>query len=280
MARMGRYTAEFTLLGLTMVIGLLGFWDIYLGADARPQPHHHLHLAVTYLWMALLLAQLVLLVRGDRSLHRSFGLAVLVAGPLLVAMAAFLTVHSAHRAIESGQDDFLIVQNIVGTIWLGLMLSLAFIFKKRRRLHGACLFSTLILFLGPALFFVLIIWAPPFRIEGPDTFYRFGMAAMTGQAIVLGIALLLLLKDRRNNWPYLLAAASFAIAEGVKAWLTAAGLIDPLTRTAAVPDQTATFALAFAITAALLAFPVLASRANGASGRAPSKPRPANPIRP
>ena len=255
-----QYAAEFVLVGATMVVGLLGFWDIYLGPEARPQPHHHLHIGITYLWMGLLLAQLILLARGNRALHRRLGLAVLAAGPLLVAMAALLTVHSAHRAIETGQDDFLIVQNILGTIWLALMLVLAFVLKKRRKVHGAALSSTLILFLGPALLFALLAFARPFRIEGPETFYRFGMAVMTVQVIVVVIALLMLFRDRRNNWPYLLAAASLFVGEGLKAWLTSLNLIDRLTRAVAAPNQALTFVLALAITAALLAATVLPSR--------------------
>ncbi len=260
MGQAKQYAAEFLLVGATMAVGLFGFWDIYMGPDARPQPHHHLHIAVTYLWMGLLLAQMILLARGNRALHRRLGLAVLAAGPLLVAMAALLTVHSAHRAIETGKPDFLIVQNILGTIWLALMLVLAFALKKRRKVHGAALTSTLILFLGPALFFALIAFAPPFRIEGPETFYRFGLAAMTGQAIIVVIALLMLFSDRRNNWPYLLAAVSFFIGEGLKAWLTSMNLIDPLTRTVAAPNKALTFIVALAITAALLAATVLPSR--------------------
>lgn len=260
MSQARQYAAEFLLVGATMAVGLLGFWEVYLGPDASPQPHHHLHIAVTYLWMGLLLAQLILLARGNRALHRRLGLAVLAAGPLLVAMAALLTVHSAQRAIETGQADFLIVQNILGTIWLSLMLVLAFALKKRRKVHGAALSSTLILLLGPALFFALIAFAPPFRIEGPETFYRFGMAAMTGQAIIVVIALLMLFRDRRNNWPYVLAAASFFVGEGLKAWLTSMNLIDPLTRNVAGPNQALTFVLALAITAALLAITVLPPR--------------------
>ena len=253
MAKAKYYAAELMLVGATMVVGALGFWSIYFGPDADPQPHHHLHVFTTYLWMGLLLTQLILLARGSRAQHRRLGLAVLVAGPLLVGSAALLTVHSAHRAIVSGEPDFLIVQNVLGTAWLALIIVLAFILKKRRKLHGALLSSTLILFLGPALFFALIAFAPPFRIEGPETFYRFQSAGMTGQAIILVVVMLMFLKDRRSNWPYLFAAAAFLLGEGVKALLTTLGRIDALTRIVAWPDQVATFAISFAIVAALLA---------------------------
>jgi hypothetical protein len=260
MARYRPYAAEFLVLGTTMVVGLLGFWNIYFGHGADPQPHHHLHMATTYLWMGLLLTQLVLLTSGKRSEHRRWGLAVLAAAPLLVASVALLTVHSASSALAAGEEDFLIVQNVFGTLWLALVIILAFVLKKRRKVHGALLSSTLILFLGPALFFVLISFAPPFRIEGPETFYRFQTAAMTAQAIVLATALLLLIKDRRHNWPYLFAASSFLLAEATKAWLTRLDLIDPLTRLVGAPDEASTFVVIFAIVATLLATTLLPTK--------------------
>lgn len=253
MARYKPYAAELMLLGMTMVVGMLGFWNIYFGQGADPQPHHHLHVATTYIWMGLLFTQMVLLSRGKRAEHRLWGLAVLAAGPPLVASAALLTVHSASRALASGEEDILIVQNVLGTFWLALVLILAFVLKRRRKVHGALLCSTLILFLGPALFFALLTFAPPFRIEGPETFYRFQTAGQTGLAIILAIVLLFLIKDWRHNWPYLFAAASYLLAEVMKAWLTRLDLIDPLTRLVGAPKEASTFLVTLAIVAALLA---------------------------
>lgn len=252
MGRYRPYAAELLLVLFTMVVGALGFWNIYAGASADPQPHHHLHVATTFGWMGLLLGQLLLLARGKRASHRRLGLAVLVAGPLLVASAALLAVHSARRALVSGEEDVFIVGNVLGTLWLALILFMAFALKKRRKVHGAFLSSTLILFLGPALFFALIAFAPPFRIEGPETFYRFQTAGMTGLAIILLIVLLLFVKDRRNNWPYLFAASAYLLGEAGKAMLGRMDLIDPLTRTVATPSESAAFIIALAIMLALL----------------------------
>lgn len=257
MGRYRPYAAELLLILLTTVVGVLGFWDIYAGPRADPQLHHHLHVATIFGWLGLLVAQISLLARGKWASHSRLGLAVLAAGPLLVASAALLTVHSARSALASGQEDFLIVQNVLGTFWLALILFMAFALKKRRKVHGALLSSTLILFLGPALFFTLIAFAPPFRIEGPETFYRFQTALQTGLAVILLVVLLLFLKDRRNNWPYLLAAASYLFGEVGKAMLGRLDLIDPLTRALATPTELAAFVIALAIMAGLLIRTVL-----------------------
>lgn len=259
MASYKPYAGELSLVLLTMVVGILGFWNIYAGPAADPQPHHHLHVATTFGWMGLLLAQISLLARGKWATHRRLGLAVLLAGPLLVASAALLTVHSARSAITTGREDFLIVQNVLGTFCLALVLSLAFALKKRRRVHGALISSTLILFLGPAFFFTLLTFAPPFRIDGPDTFYRFQMAGWTGLAVILVIVIILYLKDRRNNWAYLLVAASYLLGEFGKAMLTRLELIDPLTRLVAVPSETGSFVVSLVVMTALLIGIVLPS---------------------
>src|SRR5688500_14006291 len=101
MKRVGRYVPEFGLIAAVALISVLGFWDIYFGAEADAQPHHHLHIATVFMWMGLLLTQLILMARGSYEAHRKVGLAVLGAGPLLVATTAMLSVHSAHKGVVS-----------------------------------------------------------------------------------------------------------------------------------------------------------------------------------
>lgn len=253
MGRVTSYRLEYSLIAAVALISVLGFWDVYAGPRADPQAHHHLHIATVFMWMSLLLVQLRLIDKGSRRAHRKLGLIVLAGAPLLVATTAMLSVHSAHRGLVSGEGDFLIVQNVMGTIWLALLIGLAFVLKRRRKLHAALLLSTLLLFMGIALFFALIAFAPPFRIEGPETFYRFQTAAMTGQAITLAAGLLFFIRDTRNGWPFLLVPLSFGLNEGIRIFLTARGLIDPLTQTVGGMSQVLTFVGTFALLLAILA---------------------------
>ena len=262
-----RHSFEYSLIATVALISFLGFWDIYFGPRADPQPHHHLHVVTAFIWMGLLLTQLRLVDQGSRKTHRKLGLSVLAAAPLLVATTAMLSVHSAHRGLVSGEGDFLIVQNVMGTIWLALLILLAFVFKKRRKLHSAFLLSTLLLFMGIASFFALISFAPPFRIEGPETFYRFQTAAMTGQALTLAAGLLLFARDVRNGWPFLFAPLSFGLNEAIRVALTQRGLIDPLTETVGGLSQPLTFIGSFALLLSLLAATV---RPTAARRRAPA----------
>lgn len=253
MKRVGHYSLEFGLIAAVMLIMVLGFWDIYFGADADAQPHHHLHIATVFIWIGLLLAQLTLMARGNREMHRKLGLAVMVAGPLLVATTATLSVHSAHKGLVSGEGDFLIIQNVMVTLELGLLIFLAFLLKNRRKLHGALLLSTTILFMGVALFFALISFVPQFRIEGPETFYRFQMAAISGQVICVAVGFLFFIRDKRNGWPFLVAGLCFFLNEAIRSLLTSFGLINPLTELVGSMSQPLTFIASFALLSSLLA---------------------------
>jgi hypothetical protein len=253
MTRSGRYIPEFGLIAAVALISVLGFWDIYFGAEADAQPHHHLHLATDFIWLGLLLTQLTLMARGSYAAHRNVGLAVLLVGPLLVATTAMLSVLSAHKGVVSGDGDFLIVQNVMVTFELGVLIGLAFLLKKRRKLHGALLMSTAILFMGIALFFALISFAPPFKIEGPETFYRFQTAGIAGQVICLAVGLLFFIRDWRNGWPFLAAALCFPLNDAIRLLLARFGLVDPLTEIVGSMSQPLTFAAAFALLFSLLA---------------------------
>ena len=253
MKRANHYRLEFGLLAAVMLIMVLGFWDIYFGAAADAQPHHHLHITTVFIWIGLLLTQLTLMARGDRQQHRKVGLAVLVTAPLLVATTAMLSVHSARKGLVSGEGDFLIVQNIMGTLELGLLIFLAFLLKNRRKLHGSLLLSTTILFMGIALFFVMISFVPQFRIEGPETFYRFQLAAITGQVICVAVGLLFFIRDKRNGWPFLVPGLGFFLNEAIRSLLTSFGLIDPLTEFVGSMSQPLTFVATFVMMFSLLA---------------------------
>ena len=75
---------------------------------------------------------------------------------------------------------------------------------------------------------------------------------MTTQAIILGLVFVMFFKDRRNNWPFLVAGLSLFLPIGIRAIISPLGLIGPLTRLVAAPDKIVTFTVTFVIVAALL----------------------------
>lgn len=249
----GQYLLEHVFLAVVFVVSVAGFWTVYVGSDASPNPFHHLHVASNFMWLLLLFLQLRLIRLGSYQGHRTLGLAVVIVAPLLVATTALLSVHSAHKGLVSGKGDFLIVQNVMGTLELGFLIVAAFVLRKRRKLHGALLLSTAVLFLGIALFFALISFVPAFRIEGPETFHRFQSAAITGQAVCLLVGLLFYFRDFRNGWPYLLAGVFFLLNEAIRFFLAKQDGIEPLTEFVGGLSGPWTFVGAFVLLLALLA---------------------------
>lgn len=132
-------------------------------------------------------------------------------------------------------------------------------------MHGAFILSTAILFMGIALFFTLLDFVPQFKIEGPETFYRFGTAAATGQLICLFIGLLFFLKDWRNGWPYLLAALSFIFNHFINILLIEYNLIQPLTEFVGSLNQLITFLGSFIVLLILLTFMVIPNKSHVAN---------------
>lgn len=208
MTNLRKYRFEYVLVVSAMVLSVTGFWNIFFGPEAKPSPYHFFHVITVFVWLILLLLQLNLIGRKNflshYLSHKKVGLLILFFGPLLAATTAVMTIHSANKGVTSGNGDPLFVQNVMGTIELAVLILLAFVVRKRRALHGAFLLSTVLAFVGVALFFTLLGFVPQFKIEGPETFYRFANAAITGLVIRFIIGVLFFLKDRRNNWPLLM----------------------------------------------------------------------------
>ena len=243
---------ESLLVWATALMTLAGFWNLYFGHGSGANPYHHLHFATVSLWLALLLVQLALIGNRPSSMHRKVGLCVLLAAPLLVASAALLSVESARKGVASGRGDFMVVQNVMGTLQLALIIVLAFALRRRRQLHAAFIVSTALLFMAIAMFFSLVGFVPGFRVEGPETFYRFGKALATVQYAIIAVGALFFAKDPRHGWPFLLVGVSFSANELLKAWLTRRGLLEPLTELVGSLNQPLVFAGGFVAILVLL----------------------------
>lgn len=266
MKSFGKYSPESFLLGAAALLTVSGFWSTYFGAESGANAYHHLHVATNLIWLSLLICQFSLIGSGNYSTHRRMGLWVLGAAPLLVASAALLSVESARNGLESGRGDFMIVQNVMGTLELGLIIFLAFALRRRRQLHASFLVSTALLFMGIALFFTLIGWVPGFRIEGPETFHRFGKALTTVQYASLAIGLLFCAKNPGHKWPFLLVGAFSLLNEFIKSSLAQRDLIQPLTEFVGSIDQPLAFIGSFLVV-------ILSLVATGILKRSPERAR-------
>ncbi len=85
---MKNYKVEIAFLILLILISIAGFWELFMGADAKPIGLHYLHIITSLLWLVLLLIQLINIERKNFSLHRKLGIAIFIMAPLIVATVA------------------------------------------------------------------------------------------------------------------------------------------------------------------------------------------------
>lgn len=248
------YLFEYLLVIVVALLSVAGFWTIFLGAEAKPTAYHLLHVITVFVWLGLLFVQLTLIGKKSIISHKTVGLSILFFGPLLVAATALMSVHSANKGLTSGEGDALLVQNVMGTLELGFLIVMAFVLKKKRAIHGAFLLSTTLLFMGIAIFFTLLAWVPQFKIDGPETFYRFGMAALAGLIVCLIVGIAYVVKNRRNGWPVLLGSSFLLINQLINGLLINFDLIKPLTEFVGSLNEVATFVVSFMVLLIVLIF--------------------------
>jgi hypothetical protein len=246
-----KHTLEFVFLLMVIALSLVGFSSLSLG-DTRITPYHYLHISTSLAWLLLLLSQLVLIREHRFTRHRALGKSIFLAGPLLVSSLTLLSVHSAAKQAAVGQADDLLVQNVVTTMALAVLVFLAFLLRRNRKVHESFLMSTALLFLGVALFFTFITYVPRFKIEGPETFSRLANASQTISIIIILIGLMFFLRNWRTGWPWLVASSFFTVNGIVQAYLDSTGRSKPLTQLVASIGRAPAFGLSLLIFGALL----------------------------
>jgi hypothetical protein len=232
------YFFEYLLIFITIVLTISGFWNIFFGANSKPKPYQIFHAIVNFTWLLLMLYQLSLIGSKQAIKHKRVGLSILFFGPLLVAQAVVLAIHSAHKRLGTAEGDFMIIQNASAPLEIGLIILLAFILKKRRKIHGAFLIGTVVFMLGISIFFFLPAVAPDL--------------IPYGMYITLFVGLLFFLKDRKNGWPTLLSSSFFFINDFIFSVLNKQDLIRPLTDFVGSLNQPATFFVSFIVLLFLL----------------------------
>ena len=247
-----KHTLEFVFLLMVIAVSLIGFSSLWLGEGTKLTPYHYLHISTSLAWLLLLLSQLVLIRQHRFQRHRAIGMSIFIAGPLLIASLALLSVHSAAKQAVAGEGDELLAQNVMTTAEMALLVFLAFALRRNRRVHASFLMSTTLLFMGIALFFTFISYVPRFKIEGPETFSRFAEAGQTMSIIVFLIGLIFFLKSWRTGWPWIIAGSFLTVNGFLQVYLDDTGRTKVLTQVVASIGRAPAFGLSLLIFGALL----------------------------
>lgn len=239
-----RQAFELAFLLLVLALALAGFSGIYVGGHARPDGFQHLHVASSIAWLGLLSVQWWVVRQRRFQLHRTIGVAIYAAAPLLVGTLVLLTIHSAAKDAAAGRADFMVVPNLMVTLEVALLLFLAILLRHQREIHGALMMGTALQFMGIALFFTLVGHVPGFTGSGDGSPPRFAQAAGVATGAVGLVGLGFFLANRRIGWPWLLAGSFFFINGLLQAAVADAGGARTLTALVASIDRAPGFVLA------------------------------------
>ena len=167
---------------------LIAFWVTYFSQfpdfNENINAYHHIHAFIATIWILMLIVQPILIARGNRTLHKTFGKASYVVFPLLILSF----VPQMIRMLQSDYSIYFFFP-MADSILLITFYSLAIIHRKNTALHMRYMIGTAIVFLAPTLG----------RI-GP---ILLGLDPVVSQTIlylvVYVILVLLITSDRRNK---------------------------------------------------------------------------------
>lgn len=135
-----------------LLIALLGFWPTYFSkffnGTADFTQYIHAHATVMMLWVFMLIAQPILIRKGQLSWHKILGKASYILFPLVIIAGALLAHHRAEFETNLARDLFIPFKDIVVLL---VAYGIAIYHRKDVAIHARGMIATAIPFLEPAL---------------------------------------------------------------------------------------------------------------------------------
>lgn len=191
-----------------LLLTVPAFWPNYLGKLGAAEWQLHVHGISAGLWGLLVVLQSFTIHHGRRSLHRAAGLASLVLAPLFLAGGTLVI---ATMALRSGPFTELFGARLAMIDAVSMFGFAAFVFlalKHRRRvgLHASWMLATVFPLINPTLARLFPAFMPGLTIRSIEELPRFAGSVHLAQAIAIGIALFLYVRNRRHGTPMLVVA--------------------------------------------------------------------------
>jgi hypothetical protein len=140
--------------GALLALAILTFWPTYVGLSPRANSlYTHFHAFVATLWVMLLIAQPMLIRKGNFRLHRKLGKASWVIGPVFMLAVVLL----AHHRIVGAEGQAYAIQTYI--LWLQFSLggifalswALAMAYRKTPALHARFMICTGLTLIDPVV---------------------------------------------------------------------------------------------------------------------------------
>lgn len=140
-----------------LAIAVIGFSTTFFLPMARGSFHAppviHVHAAVVFGWLLLLIAQATLVQRRDIARHRRLGVAGLLLAGGVVVTGVLVGLHATRRDIANGGDDFVVgqfVNILIEMLLFGALVAAAIAMRRDSEAHKRLLLLAAISMLGPA----------------------------------------------------------------------------------------------------------------------------------
>lgn len=193
----------FALLG----VAILGFWPSYfskfIDGTADFTQYIHAHATVMMLWVFMLIAQPILIRKGNLSLHRLLGKVSYVLFPLVIIAGALL----AHHTADPNANFMSLFIPFKDIIVLLVAFGIAIYYRKDVAIHARAMIATAIPFLEPALVRFLG-WILP---EG------FSMNRYLYTVLIMDFILIALIikerKEKRARWVFPLILGIYLVIQ-------------------------------------------------------------------
>jgi hypothetical protein len=221
--------AHWYLLALFPLAGL-AFWPGYVSRIATAPAQFHIHGITATLWLMLLVAQSWTMQRGQRGLHRRFGLLSLVFFPMFLAGGVGIFLGMAQRYVEGSSPFYTLYAprlawiDIVSVAAFALFFHEALRHRRRVHLHAGYLLATAILLLPPVLGRLAPL-LPGLGISGPADFWKLGIGFQLANLVSAALAFAIAVRRGRDGGPFALAGAAVLLAAmlfqtigGMAAW--------------------------------------------------------------
>jgi uncharacterized membrane protein len=171
-----------------LAIAIFAFWPSYFGRlPGEPTIYMHVHAAVMLAWMALLIAQPVLIRARRPDLHRALGQASYVLAPAAVA-SAILLAHS--RFAPMAAEDFaraapFLYLPLAATMLFALTSAFAIAWRRRPPVHARFMICTGLTLIDPVVARILGLRFPPLPDDRLYPLIGYGLTELVLLALVV-----------------------------------------------------------------------------------------------
>lgn len=211
--------AHFVVLAL-LALTLLAFWPSYLSQLPAGKSAWHVHAAGALLWTVLVIVQSWSIHSGQRSLHRTVGLASFALFPLFL-VGGVMAIQAEAITLAGGLDkpeNLAIAQfgffDPLANIGFAALFYGGLKHRRNGQLHARYMVATLLFLVAPVIWRLLAQFVPFFAFDTPETAWRFSYGMAAGNAGTLALSWYLYRLAPKHGRPFQIVMA-FIVAQQV-----------------------------------------------------------------